>query len=270
MVQFTDELCTTVSRGHAACHGHDKEVVPKNLGCRLLGAYETGVLTERQLRHNMISTFLAGHENPQLLLISALFLLAEHRDVQERLRAEITSLDSSSETAPQTLASLPLLNAVIYEVLRLYPPISQLINRQTKSPVLLGGKIPVPAGTYLGYNAYSTNRDMEFWGATADEFKPGRWGSNIDEINALFRRANAKGAFISFHGGRRACLGQKFAMLEARIALVALLGRVRWELDPGWPRMMTPVCSLFFSSFDLGLTDLCGCRLDLSMPETCG
>lgn len=249
MVQFTDELCTTVSRGHAACHGHDKEVVPKNLGCRLLGAYETGVLTERQLRHNMISTFLAGHENPQLLLISALFLLAEHRDVQERLRAEITSLDSSSEPIPQTLASLPLLNAVIYEVLRLYPPISQLINRQTNSPVLLGGKIPIPAGTYLGYNAYSTNRDMEFWGATADEFKPGRWGSNIDEINALFRRTNAKGAFISFHGGRRACLGQKFAMLEARVALVALLGRVRWELDPEWPRMMTPVCSPFFFFF---------------------
>lgn len=200
----------------------------------------------------MISTFLAGHENPQLLLISALFLLAEHRDIQERLRAEITSLDSSEPT-PQTLASLPLLNAVIYEVLRLYPPISQLINRQTKSHALLGGKIPVPAGTYLGYNAYSTNRDIEFWGATADEFRPERWGSNMDEINALFRRANAKGAFISFHGGRRACLGQKFAMLEARVALVALLTRVRWELDPEWPRMMTPVCSLFFSFLVFGL-----------------
>lgn len=221
----------------------------------------------------MISTFLAGHENPQLVLISALFLLAEHPNIQESLRAEITSLDSS-EPAPQTLASLPLLNAVIYEVLRLYPPISQLINRQTKSPILLGGEIPIPSGTYLGYNAYSTNRDIKFWGASADEFKPERWGSNMDDINGLFRRANAKGAFISFHGGRRACLGQKFAMLEARIALVALLGRVRWELDPGWPRMMTPVCSLllvFRLGLDwVGLTTDCGHRLDLSMPETCG
>lgn len=95
----------------------------------------------------------------------------------------------------------------------------------------------------------------------------------MDEINALFRRANAKGAFISFHGGRRACLGQKFAMLEARVALVALLTSVRWELDPEWPRMMTPVCSLLsflFRCWDwIGLTDCCY-RLGLCMPETCG
>ncbi|BCS29504.1 cytochrome P450 monooxygenase xanG [Aspergillus puulaauensis] len=254
VAEFTDELCNTVQKGHTDCHSHEK-AVPKNLGCRLLRAHETGMLTERQLRHNMISTFLAGHENPQLLLISALFLLADHRGIQERLRAEVTSLDSSDPT-PQTLASLPLLNAVIYEVLRLYPPISQLINRQTKSHTLLGGKIPVPAGTYLGYNAYSTNRDIEFWGATADEFRPGRWGSNMDEINALFRRANAKGAFISFHGGRRACLGQKFAMLEARVALVALLTRVRWELDPEWPRMMTPAGPLYARNLRLRFYDV--------------
>lgn len=76
MTRFTDELVETVRKGHATCD-HEKEHT-RNLGCRLLYACESGLFTETQLRHNMISAFLAGHENPQLLLISSLFLLAEH------------------------------------------------------------------------------------------------------------------------------------------------------------------------------------------------
>ncbi|KAL2808253.1 cytochrome P450 [Aspergillus granulosus] len=238
--EFTNELVRTVQSGHSSCH---KQGQFKNLGCRILGAFETGLLTEKQLRHNMISAFLAGHENPQLLLISTLFLLAEHRDVQETLRAEIASL--GEEPTYNDLQSLPYLTSTIYESLRLYPPISQLINRRTTQPILLGGKVPIPAGTYVGYNAYSTNRDVDFWGAAADEFKPERWGTKMEDITGLFRLANAKGSFISFHGGRRACLGQKFAMLEARVTLAKLIRELEWEVDPTWPRMMTPAGPLY-------------------------
>ncbi|KAL4955753.1 cytochrome P450 [Aspergillus filifer] len=243
---FTDRLVETVQKGHVSCQRHEKDH-PKNLGCRLLAAHESGLLSDTQLRHNMISAFLAGHENPQLLLISALFLLAEHPKIQSKLREEISSLptDTNNENPYSALSTLPTLTATIYEVLRLYPPISQLINRRTTTPTLLGAKIPVPEGTYIGYNAYSTNRDADFWGATAEEFNPGRWGNNMDDINALFRRANAKGAFISFHGGRRACLGQRFAMLEARVTIAYLVKNLRWELDPTWPRMMTPAGPLY-------------------------
>ncbi|KAL4792951.1 cytochrome P450 [Aspergillus venezuelensis] len=246
VIEFTDKLVETVQKGHVSCHSHEKDHT-KNLGCRLLAAHESGLLTDKQLRHNMISAFLAGHENPQLLLISALFLLAEHPEIQSKLRDEVNSLptDPNNEIPYSALSTLPTLTSIIYEVLRLYPPISQLINRRTSTPTLLGGKIPVPEGTYMGYNAYSTNRDTDFWGATAEEFYPGRWGKNMDEINALFRRANAKGAFISFHGGRRACLGQKFAMLEARVTIAYLVKTLRWELDPTWPRMMTPAGPLY-------------------------
>ncbi|KAL4942188.1 hypothetical protein BDV06DRAFT_212077 [Aspergillus oleicola] len=246
VIEFTDKLVETVQQGHVSCQGHEKGQ-PKNLGCRLLAAHKSGLLSDKQLRHNMISAFLAGHENPQLLLISALFLLAEHPDIQQKLRTEITALptDTNNEIPYAALSTLPTLTSIIYEVLRLYPPISQLINRRTTTPALLGGKIPVPEGTYMGYNAYSTNRDVDFWGPSSEEFNPGRWGNSMDDINALFRRANAKGAFISFHGGRRACLGQKFAMLEARVTLAHLVKNVRWKLDPTWPRMMTPAGPLY-------------------------
>ncbi|EEP75703.1 conserved hypothetical protein [Uncinocarpus reesii 1704] len=235
--QFASKLCAVVQQGHQHAH-NDKST--SNVGCSVIGAFEEGILTEKQFRNNMVSVFLAGHENPQLLLVSMIFLLGEHQAVQEKVRRELFSL-GDDELAYPVLQSAPYLTSVIYETLRMYPPISQLINRCTTRPVLLGGKIPLPAGTYVGYNAYATNRDQEFWGADADEFKPERWGQTAEDINTMFRKANAKGAFISFHGGRRVCLGQKFAMFEARITMAAVLRSVEWKIDPAWPRMMTPV-----------------------------
>lgn len=125
----------------------------------------------------------------------------------------------------------------------MYPPISQLINRRTSEAVVLGGEIPIPAGTYMGYNAYSTGRDRKAWGETADEFRPERWGATMEEIGSRYRRANSRAEFISFHGGRRACLGQKFAMLETRVTVFELVRKLRWETDPSWVEKMTPVCA---------------------------
>ena len=73
---FHSELCSTVLRGHQ--HSHD-DLSNAPLGCRLVGARESNALTETQFRHNMTSAFLAGHENPQLLLVSFLFLLGENQ-----------------------------------------------------------------------------------------------------------------------------------------------------------------------------------------------
>jgi cytochrome P450 len=141
------------------------------------------------------------------------------------------------------LQNLPWLTSVIYETLRLYPPISQLINRRTTEPVLLGGTIPIPAGTYIGYNAYATGRDTNAWGNDASDFRPERWGSTTDEINVHYRRVNHRASFISFHGGRRACVGQKFAMFEARLTIAELVRQTKWRIDPTWKRRMTAVSS---------------------------
>jgi unspecific monooxygenase len=139
------------------------------------------------------------------------------------------------------ISDLPYLTSVIYESLRLLPPISQLINRRTSQDVLLGAQIYIPKGTYVGYNCYSTNRDPTVWGSTADEFRPERWGQSSAEIVQRYRQRRARAEFVSFHGGSRACLGEKFALLEARVALFVLVSRFTWELHPEWPDRKTPV-----------------------------
>jgi unspecific monooxygenase len=238
---FRKGLRDHIAKSH---EGHECSPESQDLGCRLLGSRREGLITEKQLCDNFVSVFLAGHENPQLTIMCLLYLLGSHTDVQDAARQEINKLFASTSDPEPTYASihdLPLLTSIIYESIRMFPPISQLINRCTNQPINLGGEIHIPAGTYVGYNGYSTNRDTDFWGKDADEFKPSRWGSTMEEIQSLYRRANSKGAFISFHGGRRACLGQKFALQQLRITIVELLRSMRWELDEKWPNKMTPV-----------------------------
>lgn len=136
---------------------------------------------------------------------------------------------------------MSLLSAVVFESLRLFPPIGQLINRLVSQPVWLGGDIFVPAGTYVGYNCYSTNRDPEAWGPDPNDFRPQRWGLDFQDIQREYRRRRSRAEFISFHGGQRACLGERFALLQLKATLYVLVRSLRWKLDPAWPDRMTPV-----------------------------
>ena len=164
------------------------------------------------------------------------------QDVQSKLYAGIQER-VLNHTCPdlEILQDMPLLTAVIYESLRLFPPIGQLVNRKASENVLLGGDTAIPKGTYLGYNCYSTNRDPATWGPTADCFEPGRWGESTAAIQKNYRMRRARAEFISFHGGRRVCLGEKFAMLQLRVTLATLAREFTWRLDPSWVDRMTPV-----------------------------
>ena len=87
----------------------------------------------------------------------------------------------------------------------------------------------------------------------ADEFCPGRWGATSEEINKRYRRARAKAEFISFHGGKRACLGEKFAMLEMRTTIFEMVRVFEWVLDDDWPDRKTPVRPACLSDHGMGL-----------------
>ncbi|KAI1124425.1 Dit2 protein [Nemania abortiva] len=234
--RFKTELASLVMQGHShACHQDSS-----NLGCRLLSAHENGQLSEYHLQQNTLITFVAGHENPMILILSSLFILADKQDLQERARKEVITLPPPDRMNPDALATLPLLTSIIFETLRMYPPLSQIMNKRTASDVMLGEDILLRAGTYTGYNGYCTNRNREFWGPDADIFRPSRWGETVNDMNMLYRRATSKAAFITFHGGKRTCLGQKWALAAHRVTMSVFLTSMVWRLDPTWPRKMTP------------------------------
>ncbi|KAL7948622.1 cytochrome P450 [Trichoderma barbatum] len=156
----------------------------------LKSALKDGAISELHYRSNMKELLLAGFEDTESALLSAVVAMAKNPQIQSALRAEI-SLVPATYTL-EDLDRLPLLLAVILEAFRLYPPFPSLTNRCTMQQIPLGGTVDVPAGTWVGWNAYAAKTDARIWGSDALVFRPDRWGTDIASINAMFRAQQAE------------------------------------------------------------------------------
>lgn len=139
---------------------------------------------------------------------------------------------AGEELTADTFDNLPYLTSFIYEVLRLYPPVAQMMNRISTGHTLLGGRIPIQPRTSVGWTAYGVHTNSHAWGPTARDFMPERWGSNVREIQSTVRRQTVRGNYIPFNAYARKCLGQDFALLEVKVVLCELVRRIRWTVDP--------------------------------------
>lgn len=180
----------------------------------------------------------SSHETTSSALTWSSYLLSRHPDIQTRLRTEIhTSIpDPSVLSNPgydisTLIESMPYLNAVCNEVLRLYPTIP-VSGRHTTRPTTVAGHF-IPTGTTLFVVPWAINRNPAFWGADADSFVPERW------IDASSGRATMNGgaesnyAFLTFLHGPRSCIGEKFARSELRCLVAALVGSFEMQMaDP--------------------------------------
>ncbi|PPR00377.1 hypothetical protein CVT24_004439, partial [Panaeolus cyanescens] len=193
-----------------------------------------------------ISTFtFAGMDTTSNALSRTLWLMAKNPSVQSQLRDELREVQrkSGGDIPYDELVSLPLLDAVCRETLRLYTPVSfltrqpvqdihlplskpvQLTNGQTVSEIL------VPKGTKCIVSMMGSNRNVEIWGDDAEEWKPERWLTQMKDEVVDAKIPGIYSHLMTFGAGGRACIGFKFSQLEMKVVLATLVSR--FEFSPG-------------------------------------
>jgi cytochrome P450 len=191
-------------------------------------------MTERQLRDETMTLFVAGHETTALTLSWTWYLLSENRAAEGRLHEELGRVLGGKPAELGDLEKLPYLHAVILESLRLFPP-AFMLARTSVEKMNIGG-YEIPAGTTLLASQWVMHRDVRFF-EQPERFLPERW------VDGLEQRLPA-GAYFPFGDGPRRCIGQGFAMLETALVIAAIAQRFRFRLTPGFPIATEPLVTL--------------------------
>jgi cytochrome P450 len=179
-------------------------------------------MSDQQLRDEVITLLLAGHETTALNLSWSWYLLAEHPEVEQKLHAELEAVLGGRAPCASDIPKLPYTDKIIRETLRLYPP-AWRIFRQTEEAFQVG-EYTLPAGSNIVLSQWVTQRDPR-WFPEPERFIPERW--NEDAAAKLPRFA-----YFPFGGGPRVCIGAGFAMMEATLLLATIAQRFRMHLAP--------------------------------------
>ena len=204
--------------------GRSRQHPGDDLLSRLLVAqHEDGTrMSDRQLRDEAMTLYLAGHETTALTLAWSWYLLSQHRRVEEKLISEWKRVLRGAPPSSAHLSRLPYTAAVIAESMRLFPPV-YVIGREATTELELGGYRVKPGYTVL-MSQWVNHRDPKYF-PEPEEFRPERWEHG-------FSKRIPKFAYYPFGGGQRICVGSAFALMEAAIILAAVGQRYRFTLDP--------------------------------------
>ncbi|KAI8534404.1 hypothetical protein RHMOL_Rhmol10G0086900 [Rhododendron molle] len=192
---------------------------------RIKRGINSGFSLNMQLIMDEIKTFFfAGHDSTALLLTWTVMLLASNPTWQDKVCAEVREVCRSNGGAPSVdqLPKLTLLKKVINESLRLYPPAS-VLPRMAFEDIKLGD-LHIPKGLSIWIPVLAIHHSEELWGKDVNEFNPERFSS----------KSFAPGRFIPFAAGPRNCVGQGFAIMEAKIILAMLISRFSFVISENY------------------------------------
>ena len=181
-----------------------------------------GRMTDKQLRDEAMTLFLAGHETTALTLSWTWYLLATNPRAQEPLLAEVDAVLAGRTPTPDDLPRLRYAEQVVQESMRLLPPV-YTIGREALHDCEVGG-YQVPKGTTLLMSQWVVHHDERFFDRPWD-FVPERWAE--EKIKRLPRFA-----YFPFGGGPRLCIGNTFAMMESVLVLATIAQRYRFTVAP--------------------------------------
>ncbi|WOG96639.1 hypothetical protein DCAR_0415975 [Daucus carota subsp. sativus] len=184
------------------------------------------------------SFFFAGEQTTSNLLTWTTVLLAMHPQWQVMARDEVLEVCGSHDPPTKdNVSKLKMLNMILNETLRLYPPVVATIRRPKVDLEL--GSCKVPHGTELLIPILAVHHDQAIWGNDANEFNPGRF------LDGVSRAANHPVAFMPFSIGVRTCIGQNLAILQAKLTLAIILQKFTFRLSPQYKHAPTVLMLLY-------------------------
>jgi cytochrome P450 len=184
-------------------------------------------MTDRQVRDEILTLFVAGHETTANALTWTFALLAQHPDVQQALEAEVDAVLGGRTATPTTVRDLRYAKAVLAEAMRLYPPVWLLMRRATAADAL--GGYPVAAGTDVYISPLLLHRHPGYWTAP-DTFQPDRFLDDATGGPSPNGHKPHRYRYIPFGAGPRLCIGEPFAWLESLLLLATITQGFRFSL----------------------------------------
>jgi cytochrome P450 len=196
---------------------------------------ETGEgMDDRQLRDEVVTIMVAGHETTANALAWTWHLLGQHPDVEARLHAELAETLGDAVPIADDFPRLPFTRSIFEEALRLYPPVWLFDRLAVDDDEVMGYRIP--AGSTVMLSPYVTQRLPDYW-ESPDRFDPDRFMPGRDGDRPRY-------AYFPFGGGPRQCIGNNFALMEGTLVLATLAGRFQLRLASGCQVEPYPMATL--------------------------
>ncbi|PSS34177.1 hypothetical protein PHLCEN_2v1794 [Hermanssonia centrifuga] len=215
-----------------------KDVHGRDLLTLLIKANMASDIPESQRLTDDEVLALAGHETTSSATTWCLFSLAEHPDIQRKLREELLTMPTDSPTMDEIM-SLPYLEMVVKEVMRYHSPVPMTNRVATKDDLIPLNKpftdkrgqvhdsIPISKGDPVMIPILVINRSKALWGEDAHEFKPERWENTPEAISSI---PGVWSHILSFLGGPRSCIGYRFSLVEMKALIFTLVRAFEFEL----------------------------------------